>query len=420
MPEISIIIPVYNTEKYLKKCLDSVVNQTMEDIEIICVDDGSTDSSADILDAYARKDGRIRVIHKKNHGLVSARKTGIAEAVGKYAGYVDSDDWIEPDMYEKLFEIMEKNQVELVTCGYYLEGSYTSIHLDTVEGGFYDRGRMRYLRDNTIYRMECRETGIRGGLWCKLFSTALLKKVQKMIPDEITIAEDKVCLLRYMLECQSVYVWKEPLYHWVIRHTSMSHESREDHNDYLLKLNYVYNYLMTLYVHPNFTDIMRLEAEIYMMELMFLGINKRMGFQNKNMIWIDPCWLDRIPIGAVIVLYGVGELGEKYKRQLQSRPDIRLAAIVYDKTERNAQKSLGTYALHELGDLQYDYIVITVKNKEKAADIKRRLTDREIPPEKIIWYEQPEAYWRYIEAEQPGREMELKNEIGTVDWERNI
>jgi len=385
MPEISIIIPVYNTEKYLPKCLDSVVNQTMGDIEIICVDDGSTDSCPDILDAYAEKDRRIRVIHKGNQGLVCARKIGIAAARGKYAGYVDSDDWIEADMYEKLFQVMEKEQVELVTCGYYLEGSYTSTHLDTVDGGYYAQERMHYLRNNTIYRMECRETGIRGGLWCKLFSTMLLKRVQDMIPDEISIAEDKVCLLQYILECSSVYVLKEPLYHWMIRQTSLSHESKEGRNDYLLKLNHVYNYLMTLYAHPNFTDQMRLQTEIYMMELMFLGINQRMGFRNQNMIWIDPYWLDRIPQNAVIVLYGAGELGEKYHRQLKNRPDIRLAAVAD--------------TLQELGNLQYDYVVITVKNKEKAANMQEELMSSQIPSEKIIWCEQPEAYWRYIEAE---------------------
>ena len=101
---VSVIVPVYNTERYLAKCLDSIIAQTMRDIEIICVDDGSTDSSLEILTAYAGKDARIRVIHKENGGLVSARKAGIKAARGTYIGYVDSDDWIEPRMYERLYE----------------------------------------------------------------------------------------------------------------------------------------------------------------------------------------------------------------------------------------------------------------------------------------------------------------------------
>jgi len=415
MPKISVIIPVYNTEKYLKKCLDSVIHQTMRDLEIICVDDGSTDSCPAILDTYAKKDCRVRVIHKENGGLVSARKTGIAVASGRYIGYVDSDDWIEPDMYEKLFQIIEKEQVELVTCGYYLEGRYTSIHLDNVEGRRYDKKEMQYLRNNTIYCMECRETGIRGALWCKLFSAELLKKIQKMIPDEISIAEDKVCLLRYMLECRSVYVWKEALYHWVIRNTSMSHESRAEHNDYLLKLNHVYNYLMTLYGHQNFTTKMRVQAEIYMMELMFLGMNKRMGFQNKNMIWIDPYWLNQLPLHARIVLYGGGELGEKYKRQLGSRTDLKLAAIIDDDFTGTFIEDFEVAASDKLGAVKFDYVVITVKNRGKAEQIKTMLIKRNISVEKIIWCEQPEVYWRYIEAEKLGMEIGFENEVSAID-----
>lgn len=401
MPKVSIIIPVYNTEKYLRKCLESVRNQTLEDIEIICVDDGSTDASVDILDEYARVDARIQVIHKANGGLVSARKAGIAIASGIYAGYVDSDDWIEPDMYERLCYAMEDSHVELVTCGYYLEGSYISTHLDTVSEGIYNGEEIKYLRDHTIYNMECRETGLRGGLCFKLFSTALLKEVQQMIPDEISIAEDKVCLLRYILECSSVYVLRHPLYHWVIRQSSMSHESKKRHNDYLLRLHYVYNYIMTLYDHPNFTESMHFQAEIYMMELMFLGINKRMGFDNRNMIWIDPYWMDRLPQNARIILYGAGELGEKYKKQLlHKRPDIHLIAVVSDGCGSSMQDESEVISADDLSAMQYDHIVITVKNKEKAGMIRKKLMAQKIPPEKIVWCEQPEAYWRYIEAEK--------------------
>ena len=103
MPKVSVIVPVYNVEKYLRKCLDSVVNQTLEDIEIICIDDGSTDSSGAILDEYAQKNKRIKVIHKKNEGQSIARNIGINLAQGEYIGFVDSDDWISTGFYEKLY-----------------------------------------------------------------------------------------------------------------------------------------------------------------------------------------------------------------------------------------------------------------------------------------------------------------------------
>ncbi len=100
MPLFSIIIPVYNVEKYLNKCVDSVLNQTFTDFEVILVDDGSPDNCPAICDSYAEKDKRVRVIHKQNGGLICARKSGLEAARGDYIGFVDSDDWIEENMYE--------------------------------------------------------------------------------------------------------------------------------------------------------------------------------------------------------------------------------------------------------------------------------------------------------------------------------
>ena len=130
--KVSVVIPVYNTAEYLPQCLESVMNQTLREIEIICVNDGSTDDSPHILAEYALKDERIRIIHKENGGLVAARKTGVLAAAGKYVAFVDSDDWIEADMYEHLYQTAEGHQVDMVTCGFFLEGNYTTIHMDTV------------------------------------------------------------------------------------------------------------------------------------------------------------------------------------------------------------------------------------------------------------------------------------------------
>ena len=107
-PKVSIVVPIYNVEKYLDRCIQSLLAQTLKEIEIILVDDGSDDGCAQICDQYAERDSRIKVVHKKNGGLDSARKAGIAIASGKYVGYVDGDDWIEPFMYERMVELAEK------------------------------------------------------------------------------------------------------------------------------------------------------------------------------------------------------------------------------------------------------------------------------------------------------------------------
>ncbi|RGF13499.1 glycosyltransferase [Blautia sp. AM16-16B] len=117
MPQISIIIPVYDVEKYLERCIESVLNQTLKDIEIILVDDGSPDRSGKMCDVFAEKDKRIKVIHKENGGLSSARNAGISMAKGKYIGFVDSDDWIEDDMFEYLFNLIEQYDADIADCG---------------------------------------------------------------------------------------------------------------------------------------------------------------------------------------------------------------------------------------------------------------------------------------------------------------
>ncbi len=119
MAEISVLIPVYNVEDYLERCLDSVIGQTFSDLEILCVDDGSTDRSGEILDRYAEQDRRLRVIHKGNSGYGSSMNLALSLASGTYIGIVESDDYIEPDMYEKMYETITYNRLDFVKTDYY-------------------------------------------------------------------------------------------------------------------------------------------------------------------------------------------------------------------------------------------------------------------------------------------------------------
>lgn len=118
MPEISIVVPVYNTEQYLRRCVDSLLAQSFFDIEIILVDDGSTDSSGEHCDEYARMDSRVRVVHQRNQGLSGARNTGIIAARGKYVCFVDSDDFVSPDFAEMLFHGAKETKAEIVACDF--------------------------------------------------------------------------------------------------------------------------------------------------------------------------------------------------------------------------------------------------------------------------------------------------------------
>jgi len=117
--KISVIVPVYNVEQYLSRCVDSILGQTFSDLEVILINDGSRDTSGSICDSYAAKDSRVRVIHKKNGGLSSARNAGIDAAAGEYLTFVDSDDWIEPEMYETMLSLTEQYRADLVCAGRY-------------------------------------------------------------------------------------------------------------------------------------------------------------------------------------------------------------------------------------------------------------------------------------------------------------
>lgn len=115
--KISVVVPVYNVEKYLEKCVESIKTQVYDNLEILLVDDGSTDSSGELCDKYAKDDSRIKVIHKENGGLSDARNAGIEAATGKYICFIDSDDYIEPEMMSVLYELAEKNNAEVACCG---------------------------------------------------------------------------------------------------------------------------------------------------------------------------------------------------------------------------------------------------------------------------------------------------------------
>ena len=125
MPKVSVIVPVYNAEKYLSECVDSILAQTLRDIEVLLVDDGSTDGSPVLCDNYAKKDPRIKVIHKANGGVSSARNMGLSIASGDYFAFVDSDDIIDKNSYFKLYQVAQTYNVPLVICsGYYFSRFY--------------------------------------------------------------------------------------------------------------------------------------------------------------------------------------------------------------------------------------------------------------------------------------------------------
>lgn len=180
MPKISIIVPVYNAEKYLPKCIDSLCNQTLKDIEIILVNDGSTDSSLEICEKYAKIDHRIAVLSKDNEGVAKARRDGIMKASAEYISFIDSDDYYEPDFCEKMFSRIRKTDADLVECDYYsVSGNARKEHRIYSS----DMG----LDTEKFYEIVVRKTIVNGYeavvLWNKLYRKELITKAVKEFGD---------------------------------------------------------------------------------------------------------------------------------------------------------------------------------------------------------------------------------------------
>lgn len=393
---LSIIVPVYNMEKYLPKCLDSIMAQTLKDFELICVNDGSTDESQRVLEEYAARDSRIRVVRKENGGSVSARKAGLAEACGLYVGFVDSDDWIEPEMYEKLYGIAVEQDVELVSSDYCQEGNYTAVSRDAVESGVYKGEKMQELRNHAILYLAKKDKGLSGSLCTKLFRTDAFKRIAESVPNEITVSEDKATLLAFLLECNGAAVVHEAYYHYLIRGNSMLNGLKPN---YLLNVHHLYQYFRSLYRHHNFTHTMRIQAELYITQFLIKGINSYLGFANPNLLWIDPYWLDSMPDGSRVVMYGAGMLGRKYWQQLMARGKLTFVGCVDFGAEKFSNEPFEVSFPDWLFAVDYDILVITVKNEKFANSIRERLIAMGIPAKKILWFRQDEIFWRFAEAD---------------------
>lgn len=205
---VSVIVPVYNVEKYLEKCVHSIINQTYENTEIILIDDGSTDSSGKICDKFSELEKKIKVIHKDNGGVSSARNVGIENAKGEYISFVDSDDWIEPGMIEALYNIIISNDVQLAACNLYNEIENVDIcnELKLMDTS------IKILHEKDIYISSLNYTDVRGYLWNKLFSK---KYITHKLDNSLMQCEDLLFVTQYMHNIQRIAYTQKKLYHYV-------------------------------------------------------------------------------------------------------------------------------------------------------------------------------------------------------------
>ncbi|MBQ6236065.1 MAG: glycosyltransferase [Clostridia bacterium] len=215
-PKISIVVPVYNTEAYLPMCVESLLRQTHENLELIFVDDGSTDGSGAILDAYAKKDPRVRVIHMTNGGVSSARNAGIDAATGAYIGFVDSDDTVEPTYCEALLgAFADHPEIGVSICNRFIHGHPNGRGIGAVAGA----GRVLSPREAIRYAVSIGKS-FEGYLWNKLFRTEIFRNDPDFRLDpSIAICEDLLLCAAIFASGQKAYYDPTPLYHYNYRET---------------------------------------------------------------------------------------------------------------------------------------------------------------------------------------------------------
>lgn len=248
MPKISIIMPVYKVEKYVGKTIESILNQTLTDFEFFAIDDGSPDSSGKICDEYAQKDSRIKVIHKKNGGAPEARNVAIEKATGKYMYFIDSDDWIENEMLQNMYELAEKNSADLVITGFCMEyfenGEYVT-YKNKINDCIYKnkeefrKNAYKYL-NNSILSLP----------WNKLYLSQRIKNENIRFPN--TKWDDHHFNMEYLMNVEKVVMSSMTMYHWyrsregsetMINYSDPKmFEKRKEHYEHIQKLYKYWNY----------------------------------------------------------------------------------------------------------------------------------------------------------------------------------
>lgn len=219
---ISIIVPIYNVEKYLKKCINSILNQTYKNIEVILIDDGSIDKCPQICNEYAIKDNRVKVIHKQNGGLSSARNAGLDIVKGKYISFIDSDDYIDINMIKRLYEVLKKDQSDLAICNM----NYVYENKKTISS--------KYVLDNNLLNNyaiieKLYENGSAN------YVVVCNKLYQKYLWDDIRfpigeIHEDEAVIHKILLKCKKISTIKESLYFYLQREESIMHRHKTEKN----------------------------------------------------------------------------------------------------------------------------------------------------------------------------------------------
>lgn len=375
---ITVIVPVYNVREYLERCINSIINQTYTYLEIILVDDGSTDGSERICEQYLKRDKRIKVIHKKNGGLVSARKAGLENALGMYIGFVDADDYIDKGFYEHLLNNLIEVHSDISQMGYIAESeNKTDYFRCTPEIFDISDDRENYLCNGLIL-MKDKKFRVFYNVWTKLYKAELIKKAYAVVPEEQQYGEDLISTCSCLLECNRLSTIAYEEYHYQVRENSMSHLLPIDN---FVKICHLYESICNTFKEMSLFQQMKMALDEFLILNVINNIEKIGEIKIPRYYFRD---INRLK-NKNIVIYGMGNVGKDYYFQINRYNDILITAIV----DRNSEKINFEYRAivnkDSLGDYQYDLIIIAALDSDVAGNILDELISSGIPKEKIYW-----------------------------------
>lgn len=375
---ISVIVPVYNTEKYLVQCIESILNQTLKEIEVILVDDGSTDKSSEICNEYAQKDHRVKVIHQDNHGLMAARYRGVVESVCNYITFVDADDFVDSISYELAVESMRKG-IDLIIFGiiryYDVETQKKEInifdekiyHKQEIEGLIYPR---------MIWDIGRNGFGIDPAMWNKVMKRELvIDSYRHLDGKNFYYGEDTAVIYPMIKTVETIEIKQRPYYYHRQRKRTEIPEYIAD-KAYFEKLYILYKYLADQFCGD---DMLIQQIEYFYMHS--VGLRRHIyGDYQKGTQYLFP--FDKVGKGDKIVIYGAGLVGHSYIEQL-SRMKFCKVVLWVDKNFRDFVTD-DISSVEEIQKVSFDKVVIAIESDEISKNIKKMLIEMGVEREKIV------------------------------------
>lgn len=380
---LTVVVPVYNVSDYVGRCIESILNQTYRYLEVILINDGSTDGSGEICDAYAKKDKRIKVYHRENKGLVSTRKMGVSIATGEVITFVDSDDWIEPDMYQCLMEIYVRDEYpDMVSSGMLYEWKdHTRISVDGMIEGCHERKTIvDTILPELLYDQAAGRRKITASVCNKLFRALLLKEAIEIIDSDLTLGEDGTLVCCCACRANKISVVHKVWYHYVQREGSMVREYGLKSFERIYRLK---KCLENVIEDPEINKKMRFQTEYYVENFLQSAIADVYQMNLKKIAYIFP--YESIPKGSRVVLYGAGVVGKSFWQCLRYGEYASVVAWIDRNYAVLQEQNLEVTTIDAIYQVIYDYVVIAVSDEKAAKEIRNMLLENGVNRGKIVW-----------------------------------